>query len=407
MKALLEFSLASALLIVLPAGALAQSSEAFGRLFNGTGRTIEISEEAFGERAAVEIETVQLLATAQTNGEGLVVSPHDMVVTGDGTLFVADSGRQDVVVYAPDGTYVAALGRRGEGPGEFGDHEPEKLALAGSTLYAEARHGSVLQAFDPTERVFLRQVALPERSRFSAFFGLPSGRLIGVRSEPRPDAVTGEIIPHEEVVIVEPEGALINTLISLPRPVIATLIVPGRGSVPDRARTLPSLTPRLRATCFVETCYISHPLEYSILAYDAESGRAKWKLEVSGHRRTIDGEERDVQRAWLRDRTGGRFDPNSVAFKEDRLPAIDRIATDGHGNLYVFRWRTLAEEDAPDPRHVDVYSPDGTLIAAGVIHNDYRSFWYAAHGDFVYGLEADEETGDEIIAKRSLRLPPR
>lgn len=60
-----------------------------------------------------------------------------IVADGDGTIYVADNLANEVRVFGADGSYVRTIGRRGGGPGEFGD------------LYSLAWLGDELVAMDP------------------------------------------------------------------------------------------------------------------------------------------------------------------------------------------------------------------------------------------------------------------
>jgi hypothetical protein len=91
------------------------------------------------------------------------------------------------------------------------------------------------------------------------------------------------------------------------------------------------------------------------------------------------------------------------------------MLVDGEGRLYVFPYTRGLEENADDqdrqaeddappedaeeegPRGspVDIYSPDGELIVAGLAEGG----WQYARGDYVYALRSDPDT-DEIVVYR-------
>jgi hypothetical protein len=61
-----------------------------------------------------------------------------VVADSEGRIYVADNMASEVRVFGPDGSYVLTIGRRGGGPGEFGD------------LYSLAWLGDELAAMDPS-----------------------------------------------------------------------------------------------------------------------------------------------------------------------------------------------------------------------------------------------------------------
>ena len=106
----------------------------------------------------------ELLMTLGTPGVGAagrntLDQPCDVVVAGDGTIYVADGhGGQlpgagphttaRVVKFAPDGTYLAEWGSWGSGPGQFRTPHAIDLDSRGRVVVAD-RGNDRLQVFDP------------------------------------------------------------------------------------------------------------------------------------------------------------------------------------------------------------------------------------------------------------------
>jgi len=65
----------------------------------------------------------------RTFGEGSLLSAADVALGANGSLYVADWGRNTIVVFRPDGTETLNLGKRGAGKGEFGPLSPQSIAL--------------------------------------------------------------------------------------------------------------------------------------------------------------------------------------------------------------------------------------------------------------------------------------
>ncbi len=99
-------------------------------------------------------------------------SPSDVVVSADGSIFVADGHGIDtnnrVVEFAPDGTFIKAWGQTGYGPGEFRMLHALAIDQRGR-LFVANRFNNRVQIFDQDGK-FLAQWTQ---------FGRPSGIFFG------------------------------------------------------------------------------------------------------------------------------------------------------------------------------------------------------------------------------------
>jgi len=83
-----------------------------------------------------------------SGGEELFYGPRDLVVDSQGRLFVSDTGNKRIVVFEPDGTYVAQWGGGGLIAGSF--EEPVGLALdSDGDLYVADTWNRRVQLFGP------------------------------------------------------------------------------------------------------------------------------------------------------------------------------------------------------------------------------------------------------------------
>jgi hypothetical protein len=83
----------------------------------------------------------------------------------------------------------------------------------------------------------------------------------------------------------------------------------------------------------------------------------------------------------------------------ERKPALSHVNVDGHGHLYVFPYiNDFEAAEVP----VDVYSRDGDALFSGWIP---AVRWSDARGDFVYGREADDQSGEERIIRYRIVEP--
>ena len=88
-------------------------------------------------------------------------------------------------------------------------------------------------------------------------------------------------------------------------------------------------------------------------------------------------------------------------------PALTKILVDGHGHLYVFPYVPAGLE--PEERPVDVYGKDGERLFTGLIASKIW-LWadrFVAHGDFVYDVRQNGDTGENEVVRFRLVEPFR
>jgi hypothetical protein len=108
---------AFSLLLVITAFASAQQVE------NVDGVRVVHNKKGglWGGSPKIALELVRTIGDADADDENLAFNaPLGMAVDAEGSLVILDSGNQRIQVFGPDGQYVRTIGRRGQGPGEFG-----------------------------------------------------------------------------------------------------------------------------------------------------------------------------------------------------------------------------------------------------------------------------------------------
>lgn len=74
----------------------------------------------WGKAPKVALELVRKLGDIDTEDENLAFHyPSDVVADKDGNIYVLDTGNTRIQKFGPDGKYLATIGRKGQGPGEF------------------------------------------------------------------------------------------------------------------------------------------------------------------------------------------------------------------------------------------------------------------------------------------------
>ncbi len=74
----------------------------------------------WGKTPKVALELVRKIGDIDTEDENLAFHyPSDVAVDAEGNLYILDAGNTRVQKFGPDGRYLATIGRKGQGPGEF------------------------------------------------------------------------------------------------------------------------------------------------------------------------------------------------------------------------------------------------------------------------------------------------
>jgi sugar lactone lactonase YvrE len=90
-------------------------------------------------------------------GEGKMQLPINVTVDQDGTLYVADTGREQVLIYRPDGTYVTAMGRKDE-------MKPSDVAITADRLYITDLKNHAVHVFAKADRKRLFSIPVDSAS---------------------------------------------------------------------------------------------------------------------------------------------------------------------------------------------------------------------------------------------------
>ena len=74
----------------------------------------------WGQAPKAALELVRKIGDVDTEDERVAFNyPSDVAVDKDGTIYILDSGNARIQKFGPDGRYLATIGRKGQGPGEF------------------------------------------------------------------------------------------------------------------------------------------------------------------------------------------------------------------------------------------------------------------------------------------------
>ena len=110
-------------------------------------------------------------------GEGRLLMPINITIDADGTRYVADTGRGQVVIFDRDGNFLGAMGTRDE-------MKPCDVAIATNRLYIADLKGHAVRVYDKATRKLLFTIPCDPKAKEGKLFsptnlGLdPQGRLL-------------------------------------------------------------------------------------------------------------------------------------------------------------------------------------------------------------------------------------
>jgi hypothetical protein len=142
----------------------------------------------WGGNPKVGLELVRKIGDVETEDEHLAFNyPSDVAADKDGNIYILDSANTRIQKFGPDGKFLATIGRKGQGPGEF--LMPDAIDFD--------KDGNLVVADSPQARIHVivgggrdaRSVVIKEEM-ISGVRPLPSGDFVGrgsTYSFPRPN----------------------------------------------------------------------------------------------------------------------------------------------------------------------------------------------------------------------------
>jgi sugar lactone lactonase YvrE len=106
-------------------------------------------EGAWKDRAKIGIGLVRKIGELETKDENVAFNlPSDVALDNDGNIYILDSGNHRIQKFGPDGQYLATIGRKGQGPGEF--VYPESIDIDdASYIYVSDPRNQRIQVLTP------------------------------------------------------------------------------------------------------------------------------------------------------------------------------------------------------------------------------------------------------------------
>jgi len=98
----------------------------------------------WGKAPKIALELVRKIGDVDTEDEHLAFNfPSDVTADKDGNIYILDSANARVQKFGPDGKYLATIGRKGQGPGEFIFPDALSLDKDGNLVVADSAQNRV------------------------------------------------------------------------------------------------------------------------------------------------------------------------------------------------------------------------------------------------------------------------
>ncbi|MBW2397617.1 MAG: hypothetical protein JRG95_25515, partial [Deltaproteobacteria bacterium] len=366
------------------------------------------------EYAAVPMEErterIELVEELVIGDEGLPETrfyhAFDVGVDHEGNIYVFDAGNYRIQVFSHDGEFLRTIGGRGEGPMEI-SYEGGDIAVGGGQIIHESRSGQVSIWTLEGEHIFRGESGVGQEIWEMA--ATDAQQLIGIHTDPEIrgawNRAIGSLGPEEY-----------SRFSDLPVPARLAIVRTGAPTTTlymRMAQPIPAM-----AVCRDGAVYFTTSEEYQVFGVEA-SGKWRWALRVAWPRLALTNADIETTLARARERLPDAA-RSEVGWPE-YYPALSvdsswwersahgyPVRVDGHGNVYVFpliwedRMRQWTERDAHILRPVDVYGPDGERLFSGMMK---EVSWHDAWGDYIYGIELNEQTDEQRVFRYRLVEP--
>lgn len=358
---------------------------------------VESSAPRWQATDAWRVDTTPLLDLARTgtgpNHEFYQVV--DALRLADGSIVVADGGSHQVRRFSPTGDFQWALGREGDGPGEFRGFENLARFRGDSILAFDYRLGraTILDAAGQLGRSFY---PVRQGPGLEELLVLDDSTLVAQLSDyEQMGGNAGLFRIPASVLMISSSGTILDTLTTIPG--IETFLLP-------RGDTRPLFPRDGHLAAANGRAYVGSADRMEFDVYDA-AGRLERIVRVPTFDLHLSPDEIQRERDFfLGPRLNGNPSPR-VRDIVDALPdpaarpAYDQLVVDATGAVWAAGYR--AYSDSIGPTRWQVFAPDGAWLGTTELPRRLRVFEIGE--DYVLGAYSDSLDVEHVQVRRLRR----
>ena len=328
----------------------------------------------FGE---FEFALVEDLAIGDVNDEDYFFMRRlTLNVDDEGNLFVCDGGSKRVTKYDKNGIYVGAIGRQGQGPGEYMSPSRVFLDDSGNPCVHDFRS---LLYFDK-DGVFQKKI--PLKGMYNLFYG-PHGTFL-YSTQPSGFAEGGA---KTSIMHISETGEPIRTIAEYPVSYNKSL----KSTVLHWYTNWAAFTPRT-----FDSFYYGFSRDYRINAADSD-GRTIFIFAKDVKPQPISEEEKKLTKKDGIMLVSGTKDVERATVFPEHRPFFRSFFSDDTGHLYVILFKSIFEREEQNLA-VDVFSNEGIYLC----QMNWSFIPALIKKGFLYEVRVDEEIGDVKVIRHRI-----
>jgi hypothetical protein len=336
-----------------------------GTVFTEDGVTVvKNPKEPIYEATILELQEDLTISGSSDDEEQMFQNVHTLDIDAEGNLYILDEQAANIKVFDQNGNFLKTIGRKGQGPGEFG--LPISLALTPDQQILVNEMGQRRLLFFDLEGNFLRQISLADMFLFLGPMIASDGHLIAMHTVPgdKPQSFLKKFSPDLEPILTFASAYV-------ERPPVADMFV---------ALHLTRLLWTLRPDDTIVWADIKNP-DYVLHVQDLDGILLK-KItkEFDPIPITAEDRERLLDKAFGDNPTRDQWD---VRFP-DTYPPFKGFSFDDEGRLFVRRYE---REERADGELFDIFDAENHYVASQRLRMN-PLIWKKGR---MYAIEDDEE----------------